>query len=155
MFLKLLSYVFMKMAGKNRNNYLWIGIAVVAIVVLAIVFISNSNNNSQNDVTCNAPYIKVGTSCCLDQNYNSVCDNDEQNTQQETQQEEVKRDVIGLNAIDYDKKTKQIIAPKVNYNEWISDWEVEVIGYDSNGNEIFDKTGSNNAGYSNNDNVIN
>jgi len=43
MFLKLLSYVFMKMAGKNRNNYLYIGIAVVVVVVLAIVFISNSN----------------------------------------------------------------------------------------------------------------
>ncbi|MBS3076395.1 hypothetical protein J4481_01490 [Candidatus Pacearchaeota archaeon] len=61
----------------NKNNYLYIGIAVVVVIVLAIVFISNSNNNSQNEVTCNSPYIKVGISCCLDQNYNSVCDDDE------------------------------------------------------------------------------
>jgi hypothetical protein len=66
------------MADKNKNNYIWIGIAVVAVIVLAIVFISNSNNNSQNEVTCNPPYIKVGTSCCLDQNSNGVCDSDEQ-----------------------------------------------------------------------------
>jgi len=67
------------MADKNKNNYLWIGIAVVAVVVLAIVFISNSNDNSQSEVICNSPYIKVGTSCCLDQNNNGICDNDEQN----------------------------------------------------------------------------
>jgi hypothetical protein len=28
-------------------------------------------------VTCNYPYIKVGTSCCLDSNSNNICDNDE------------------------------------------------------------------------------
>src|SRR3989344_8834757 len=26
---------------------------------------------------CNSPYIQVGTSCCIDQNSNSICDNDE------------------------------------------------------------------------------
>jgi len=72
------------MAKQNKNNYIWIGIAVV---VLAIVFISNSNNNSQNEVTCNSPYIKVGNSCCLDQNSNGVCDSDEQPAQ--TQQGKV------------------------------------------------------------------
>lgn len=66
------------MADKHKNNYLWVGIVIVAIVVLAIVFISNSNNNSQNEVTCNSPYIKVGTECCLDKNLNNICDNDEQ-----------------------------------------------------------------------------
>ncbi len=28
-------------------------------------------------VTCNKPYLKVGTTCCLDQNDNSICDSDE------------------------------------------------------------------------------
>ena len=28
-------------------------------------------------VECNEPYIKVGNECCLDQNDNSICDNDE------------------------------------------------------------------------------
>jgi hypothetical protein len=65
------------MAKENKPNYLWIGIAVVVVIVLAIVFISNSNKNVSNEVTCNSPYIKVGTSCCLDQNSNGICDNDE------------------------------------------------------------------------------
>jgi len=71
------------MADKNKNNYLWIGIAVVAVIVIAFIFISS--NNSQNSVTCNYPYIKVGTSCCLDQNSNNICDNDENSNVQEVQ----------------------------------------------------------------------
>lgn len=70
------------MANKNKNNYLWIGIAVVAVVILAIVLISNSNNNSRDEVTCNSPYILVGTECCLDENYNSICDSDETTKEQ-------------------------------------------------------------------------
>jgi len=66
------------MAKENKPNYLWIGLAVIAVIVLAIVFISNSNKNVSNEVTCNSPYIKVGTSCCLDQNSNGICDNEEQ-----------------------------------------------------------------------------
>src|SRR3989338_7170862 len=31
-----------------------------------------------NQVTCDEPYIKVGTSCCLDQNDNNICDSDEE-----------------------------------------------------------------------------
>jgi|GEM_PF-1755237 len=31
----------------------------------------------QEKVTCNSPYIKVGTSCCLDKDNNSVCDKQE------------------------------------------------------------------------------
>jgi len=71
------------MADKNKNNYLWIGIAIVVVIVLAIVLISNSNNNSQNEITCNSPYIKVGTECCLDENYNNICDSEEQTVQEE------------------------------------------------------------------------
>lgn len=81
------------MAKENKPNYLWIGMAVVAVIILAIVFISNSNKNVSNEVTCNSPYIKVGTSCCLDQNSNNVCDNDEQPTQ--TQQEQQIKSKIG------------------------------------------------------------
>ena len=96
---------------KNKN-WLWIGIAVVIVIVLAFVFISNSNNNSSNEVTCNSPYIKVGNSCCLDQNSNNVCDNDETPAQSQTQQEEVKRNVIGLDALDYDKKLNKFYLLK-------------------------------------------
>lgn len=66
------------MVDKNKSNYLWIGIVVVAVIVIVIIFISNSNNTPQDSVTCNSPYIKVGNSCCLDQNSNNICDNDEE-----------------------------------------------------------------------------
>jgi len=38
-------------------------------------------------VTCGKPYIKVGNSCCLDQNDNGICDNDESTTISEKQQQ--------------------------------------------------------------------
>lgn len=83
----------------SKNNYLWIGIAVI-VLILAFVFVLNTNSskkditgnvvkefaenteqinkaNSQVQVTCNSPYIQVGTSCCLDQNSNNICDKNE------------------------------------------------------------------------------
>ncbi len=66
------------MADKNKNNYLYIGIAAVVVIVLALVFLSNSNDSSQDSINCNSPYIQFGTSCCLDQNNNRICDSDEQ-----------------------------------------------------------------------------
>jgi hypothetical protein len=41
---------------------------------------------TQNEIedTCSSPYIEVGSSCCLDQNSNSICDEDEVQTQEET-----------------------------------------------------------------------
>ena len=33
---------------------------------------------SGSEVVCNSPYIRVGTSCCLDKNSNAICDSDEQ-----------------------------------------------------------------------------
>lgn len=34
-------------------------------------------NNYPQEAYCPVPYIKVGMSCCLDKNFNSICDNDE------------------------------------------------------------------------------
>jgi len=64
-----------------KSNY----IPLFVILLVGIVFISgctsqtgNENSGQQSQqVTCNKPYILVGTSCCLDQNDNSICDNDE------------------------------------------------------------------------------
>ncbi len=133
------------MADKNKNNYLWIGIAVVVVIVLSIVFISNSNNNSQNEVTCNSPYIKVGTSCCLDQNSNNVCDNDEQpaqnqQVQQETKPSERNYQTISLRSFDYDKNNKKITSLTINHPDYYEgEWRLVVIGKDASGQKVFEK----------------
>lgn len=36
---------------------------------------------SDKAVVCNEPYIRLGTSCCLDENQNNICDEDETETQ--------------------------------------------------------------------------
>jgi len=50
-----------------------IALGILALMVVGIVFISTR----QQVVTCNPPYIKVGTECCLDANGNGICDKDE------------------------------------------------------------------------------
>ncbi len=37
--------------------------------------LSTANNNE--GIVCNPPYIRKGSDCCLDRNYNNVCDNEE------------------------------------------------------------------------------
>jgi micrococcal nuclease len=86
-------------------------VSLLAILSVAIVFVSGCTQTGQvtslpktgqeqqtQQVTCNKPYILVGTSCCLDQNDNSICDKDEtipestppqQSAQQETMPDKV------------------------------------------------------------------
>ena len=48
------------------------------IIILPLVILSVILAGCQTgEVVCNKPYIKVGTSCCLDQNDNNICDSDE------------------------------------------------------------------------------
>lgn len=56
----------------QKQKYIVYGILILAVVT--VTFISGC---IRQEVTCNPPYIKVGTSCCLDQNNNSICDKDE------------------------------------------------------------------------------
>ena len=56
-----------------RSNYVIFG-----LLILVTIFISGC----VQEVICNPPYIKVGTTCCLDQNNNSICDTDEQQISQ-------------------------------------------------------------------------
>ncbi|MCX6742050.1 MAG: PsbP-related protein [Candidatus Pacearchaeota archaeon] len=48
----------------------------ISLLIIGILFIAGCNQTT-NQQTCNKPYILVGTSCCLDQNDNSICDTDE------------------------------------------------------------------------------
>jgi len=57
---------------KLKQKYFDCGILV--LVIVGIIVISGC---IQQEVTCNPPYIKVGISCCLDINNNSICDKDE------------------------------------------------------------------------------
>lgn len=45
--------------------------------MLALLLLLLAGCSQKSEVTCNTPYLKVGTECCLDQNGNSVCDKDE------------------------------------------------------------------------------
>lgn len=66
--------------GKTEKIFLYIVGGIILAILIGMII---SDLTNKNKVTCNSPYIKVGTSCCLDQNSNNVCDNDEQNTQEE------------------------------------------------------------------------
>lgn len=61
---------------EQHNNKTWYIIGGVVIALLIILLIS-INSNSNKGPVCNSPYILNGNSCCLDSNYNSICDNDE------------------------------------------------------------------------------
>jgi len=63
-----------------------ITIILAILGVLALVGCTGSKTDTVTEdvvpeppqqVVCNSPYILVGTSCCLDQNDNSICDTDE------------------------------------------------------------------------------
>lgn len=47
-------------------------ICILALLVILVLFLACAPK-----VTCNKPYIRAGTQCCLDNNGNSVCDTDE------------------------------------------------------------------------------
>jgi len=57
-----------------KKNNLIVGI-IIGIAVIGLIFLIY--NPSRNEIVCNAPYIKVGNSCCLDENSNGICDSDE------------------------------------------------------------------------------
>jgi hypothetical protein len=49
------------------------------IILITLILTALSLTGCYNFVTCNEPYIFVGSECCLDKNQNKVCDNDEIN----------------------------------------------------------------------------
>jgi hypothetical protein len=56
---------------------------IIVLLVLGLVIFGCTSTPQQTPVVCNPPYIQVGTSCCLDQNQNSICDKDEPVTEQQ------------------------------------------------------------------------
>ena len=44
---------------------------------MLILVVGCKKSVDPEDLTCNPPYMKMGTSCCLDQNSNNICDADD------------------------------------------------------------------------------
>lgn len=51
--------------------------SVMVLMLLALFLVGCTAAPTNSGIVCNAPYIQVGTACCIDQNGNSVCDADE------------------------------------------------------------------------------
>jgi hypothetical protein len=67
---KEVSYLHMKVIG--RFLFLVSFLAVVFVLVSLLVI-----QKEDTRFVCNAPYIEYGSACCLDENSNLICDNDE------------------------------------------------------------------------------
>lgn len=67
------------------NQWVWPVVVIVIVILAAVMILINpfsaktvSDGTNQVDKNvCDSPYIRYGTSCCLDQNSNSICDSDE------------------------------------------------------------------------------
>jgi len=59
--------------------------------VILLVGCSELGANSKNSegIVCNSPYIRFGEGCCLDQDNNKICDEDESNIKKEPEKENV------------------------------------------------------------------
>lgn len=55
---------------KLKKTHL-MSIVIATIILIAIIAIFATRN------TCNDPYVKIGTSCCLDSNKNGICDTED------------------------------------------------------------------------------
>ncbi|GEM_PF-5751657 len=81
---------------------------LVLIGLVALTLIIAGCTNQTNQAVCNKPYILVGTSCCLDQNNNKICDKDEANNQIPQTQAKTENSSVQGKSYDYN-----LIAEKV------------------------------------------
>ena len=74
--------------GKKAQTIAVVGVILALIVIGLLIYIALKPTTTgeiikeketiiKESITCNSPYIKVGNSCCLDKNSNSICDNEE------------------------------------------------------------------------------
>lgn len=78
-------------------------IIISLFIILALLLVGCENVDlskiSSEDVdkviVCNKPYMRFGSSCCLDQNENGVCDNDEKTGEETVEEEEAEEEAVG------------------------------------------------------------
>jgi hypothetical protein len=74
----------MKKRGTSVVSILLVIIAIILVVIGMRLFNTSTNEdamkNTPSKVVCNTPYTQVGSSCCLDDNNNKICDNNEEYT---------------------------------------------------------------------------
>jgi hypothetical protein len=128
------------------------------IMVLLAIFFS-ACSTTQKQPVCNSPYILVGTSCCLDQNSNNVCDNDETIVPPTPKEfcgdgkcqtdesfsscpedcESSPEKTIGIRAFDYDKNEKKITVLQIEDPNYHPDWTLNAKGYGKDSDLKFEK----------------
>ena len=64
---------------KSKLPIIAVSVAIIAIIAVAAIFVIPKGEVPTGAITlvCNKPYIQVGDKCCLDNNSNNICDNDE------------------------------------------------------------------------------
>lgn len=85
---------------------------VFGLCLFVLLIITSCTKN----VVCNKPYIQVGTDCCLDQNGNNICDNDDQSLEEKKLALE-SNPVEGTATKSVSKPTKEITADWCGYTE--------------------------------------
>lgn len=112
---------------------------ILGLILINIVFLTACENIdvskvsdedlarlSEKAVVCNEPYIRFGTSCCLDQNNNKICDRDERQLTEEEKEKEK----------DVNKETPSGITPPVTETPTEPTHPEKFIGACSIGNEF-------------------
>lgn len=112
-------------------------------LVLVCLLVLTSCARSSDNIVCNDAYIRVGASCCLDNNHNGICDTDEAATTGAAQQSSVAAapqqpyTTIPLRAFDYDRTTKKVTLLSIKHPAFSADWNVTLTGKDGAGATVY------------------
>ena len=67
-----------KHKSDNSNKVVSIFMSIIFIAIILWFFAMAFNNSKQSiEIKCNSPYMVKGTECCLDKDFNFICDEDE------------------------------------------------------------------------------
>ncbi len=73
------------MAKKNNNVWYILGGVIIIVIIIIIIFM-NLNKNQVQEIKCEGEYIKYQGNCCLDINYNNICDSTESGNSPESEE---------------------------------------------------------------------